>query len=179
MRGRGCLGLTQPVNATVAVMTNVLVTGMSGTGKSSALAKLAQGGYAVLDTDEPGWLEWVDSSEELFGGEWMLVEDRMSELLRSDVEHTLFVAGCARNQGKFYRQFHAVVLLSAPADVILHRIERRNANPYGKTPAERDMILHDVATVEPLLRASCTHELDASRPLDQVVADLIAISNTL
>jgi hypothetical protein len=35
----------------------------------------------------------------------------------------------------------------------------------------------DLATVEPLLRASCTHELDASRPLDEVVADLIAIAS--
>jgi hypothetical protein len=37
------------------------------------------------------------------------------------------------------------------------------------------MILDDLATVEPLLRAGCTHELDAGRPLDDVVADLIAI----
>jgi hypothetical protein len=38
------------------------------------------------------------------------------------------------------------------------------------------MILEDLATVEPLLRAGCTHELDARRPLDEVVADLIAIA---
>jgi hypothetical protein len=40
------------------------------------------------------------------------------------------------------------------------------------------MILDDRANVEPLLRASCTHELDASRPLDEVVADLIAIASS-
>ena len=40
------------------------------------------------------------------------------------------------------------------------------------------MILDDLANVEPLLRASCTHELDASRPLDEVVADLIAIASS-
>ena len=34
------------------------------------------------------------------------------------------------------------------------------------------MILDDLARVEPLLREGCTHELDASRPLDEVVADL-------
>jgi hypothetical protein len=39
------------------------------------------------------------------------------------------------------------------------------------------MILDDLARVEPLLREGCTHELDASRPLDEVVADLIAISS--
>ena len=41
------------------------------------------------------------------------------------------------------------------------------------------MILDDLATVEPLLRKGCTHELDASRPLDEVVADLIAIASRL
>jgi hypothetical protein len=35
------------------------------------------------------------------------------------------------------------------------------------------MILDDLATVEPLLRAGCTHELDASRPL----ADLAGIAS--
>jgi hypothetical protein len=39
------------------------------------------------------------------------------------------------------------------------------------------MILADLAKIEPLLTASCTHELDASRPLDEVVADLIAIAS--
>jgi dephospho-CoA kinase len=40
----------------------ILVTGMSGTGKSTALAELRRHGFEVVDTDEPGWTEW---SEEL------------------------------------------------------------------------------------------------------------------
>jgi hypothetical protein len=82
-----------------------------------------------------------------------------------------------RNQSKFYDRFEAVVLLSAPADVILDRIARRTTNDYGKSPVERAMILDDLARVEPLLRAGCPHELDASRPFDDVVADLIAIAS--
>ena len=81
-----------------------------------------------------------------------------------------------RNQSKFYDQFDAVVLLSAPAHVILDRIARRTTNDYGKDPLERAMILDDLATVEPLLRAGRTHELDASRPLAEVVADLSDIA---
>ena len=80
-----------------------------------------------------------------------------------------------RNQSTFYDRFDAVVLLSAPTDVLLDRIARRTTNDYGKTPLERAMILADVAEVEPLLRKGCTHELDASRPLDEIVEDLIAI----
>jgi hypothetical protein len=81
------------------------------------------------------------------------------------------------NQSKFYDRFDAVVLLSAPADVIIDRIARRTTNDYGKTRSERAMIIADLIEVEPLLREDCTHELDASRPLEEVVTDLIAIAS--
>ena len=157
------------------------MTGMSGTGKSSALAELGRRGYRVVDTDDPGWREYreyVESSDELHRGEWLWVEERMTTLLDSDDGRSLFVGGCSTNQSKFYERFNAVVLLSAPADVILDRVAHRTTNNYGKIPLERAMILDDLANVEPLLRASCTHELDASRPLDAVVADLIAIASS-
>jgi len=157
------------------------VTGVSGTGKSAALAELARRGYRVVDTDDPGWREYreyVESSDELHRGEWLWVEERMTRLLDSDDGRSLFVEGCSTNQSKFYDRFNAVVLLSAPAAVILDRVARRTTNNYGKTPLERAMILDDLANVEPLLRASCTHELDVSRPLDDVVADLIAIASS-
>ena len=99
----------------------------------------------------------------------------MDDLLGSDDDRTLFVQGCVRNRSTFYDRFDAVVLLSAPEGVILDRIARRATNDYGKTPRERAAVLHDLRTVEPLLRASCTHELDAGRPIGEVVADLIAI----
>ena len=119
------------------------MTGMSGTGKSSALAELGRRGYRVVDTDDPGWREYreyVESSDELHRGEWLWVEERMTGLLDSDDGRSLFVQGCVRNQSKFYDRFNAVVLLSAPADVILDRIARRTTNSYGKTPVERAMI---------------------------------------
>jgi RimJ/RimL family protein N-acetyltransferase len=158
----------------------ILVTGMSGTGKSSVLAELGRRGYRVVDTDDPGWREYredVGASDGLRRGEWLWVEERIAGLLDSDDGRSLFVQGCVRNQSKFYDRFDAVVLLSAPADVILDRIAHRTTNSYGKTPVERAMILDDLARIEPLLRESCTDELDASRPLDQVVADLIAIAS--
>ena len=105
------------------------------------------------------------------------MEEKIAALLDSDDGRSLFVQGCVRNQSKFYDRFDAVVLLSAPADVLLDRIARRTTNDYGKTPLERAMILDDLAGIEPLLRQGCTHELDASRPLDEVVDDLIAIAS--
>jgi shikimate kinase len=157
-----------------------LVTGLSGTGKSSALAELGRRGYRVVDTDDSGWREYrenVRSSDELHRGEWLWVEDKVTGLLDSDDGRSLFVQGCVKNQSKFYDRFDAVVLLSAPIEVMLERVARRTTNTYGKTPLERAMIVADLAEVEPLLRTGCTHELDANRPLDDVVADLIAIAS--
>src|SRR3954463_3697435 len=135
---------------------------MSGTGKSTALGELERLGFEVVDTDDPGW-------KELRGDEWLWREDRMAELLACETDRALYVSGCVANQGRFYDRFDAVVLLSAPADVILERIATRTTNDYGKAPEERGLILQHMAEVEPLLRAGCTHEIDAARPLGAIV----------
>jgi adenylate kinase family enzyme len=145
---------------------------MSGTGKSTALAELRRRGFEVVDTDKGGWTEWSDEED---GYLWR--EDRIAELLARDRSVPLYVSGTVSNQGRFCPQFDAVVLLSAPADVLLERIETRTTNEYGKTPEERNLVLSHLAEVEPLVRATCTHEIDAAQPIDDVVAELIAIGS--
>ncbi len=159
-------------------MASVLVTGMSGTGKSTALVELGRRGFRVVDTDLAGWSEWIPGAGGP-AGEWLWREDRIAQLLTSEDERTLYVSGCTSNQRRFYDRFDAIVLLSAPAEVVLDRVESRTTNDYGKGPGERDRILSHLDSVEPLLRATCTHELDASRPIDDVVDALIAIGQDI
>jgi dephospho-CoA kinase len=153
----------------------VLVTGMSGTGKSAALAELARRGHRVVDTDFGGYSEEVPSAE---AGGWEQVwrEDRIAALLDEHTDGALFVSGCVSNQGKFYPRFDAIVLLSAPRNVLLERVDSRDTNTFGKTDAERDRILRDLRTVEPLLRAGATAEIDTRAPLEQVVDELERIA---
>lgn len=148
-------------------MRRVLVTGMSGVGKSAALAELAKRGFHVVDTDDAPWSEWSDAD-----GGYVWREDLISDLLSRDDWSALYVSGTVSNQGRFYSQFDAVVLLCAPVDVLLRRIETRTSNHYGKTAEERALIVSQVAEVEPLLRATCTHEFDATQPIDDLVAKL-------
>ena len=64
-------------------MSRVLVTGMSGTGKSAALAELGRRGFRVVDTGDPGWREYhkyLEPSDELHRGEWLWVEERINGL---------------------------------------------------------------------------------------------------
>jgi shikimate kinase len=148
----------------LATMRRILVTGMSGTGKSSALAELSRLGFRVVDTDLSGWSEWSDAD-----GGYVWREDRMTELLERHDGPSLYVSGTVSNQGRFYDRFDAVVLLSAPAEVLLSRINDRATNSYGKSPEERELIMRHLADVEPLLRRTCTHELDAAEPLANIV----------
>ena len=145
---------------------------MSGTGKSSVLRELARRGHRVVDTDSDEWCHWVSASD---GEDWIWREDRIAALLALHTDGALFVSGCKSNQGRFYPDFDAVVLLSAPAEVILGRVASRDDNPYGKRPEERHEILGYLETVEPLLRATATAEIDASRPLSEVADALETI----
>jgi len=146
----------------------VLITGMSGTGKSSALAELERLGFQVVDTDDGDWSLWSESD-----GGYVRDENRMAELLARRDGPSLYVSGTVSNQGKFYPWFDAVVLLSAPASILLNRIEQRTTNNYGKTPEQREEVLRHLAEVEPLLQRGCTHEIDAAQPLSEVVYRLV------
>ena len=59
-------------------MRRVLVTGMSGVGKSTALAELAKRGFQVVETDNAPWSEWSDAE-----GGYVWREELISELLSS------------------------------------------------------------------------------------------------
>ncbi len=148
-------------------MRAVLVTGMSGTGKSTVLVALAARGHRVVDTDTDEWSHWVtDASGD---PDWVWREDAMAALLAGPSEGPLFVSGCKTNQGRFYDRFDEVVLLSAPADVLLARLATRETNSYGRSDEERALVLRHLAEVEPLLRRTATGEVDATQPLDAVV----------
>jgi shikimate kinase len=77
--------------------------------------------------------------------------------------------------GKFYPQFDHIILLSAPAAVIVERLASRTNNPYGKHPDEAARMLSLLETVEPLLRNRAEHEVDTSAPLDQVVVTILRL----
>jgi predicted ATPase len=172
----------------------VLLTGMSGAGKSTALRALAARGHRTVDLDHGGYTRLLPDPGTPIGWaqEWDL--ERVAALLdahrarpavsgegvgerrpgpRADV---LFVAGTVVNQARLYDRFDAVVLLTAPADVLLARIAQRTDNPFGKDPLGRATVLHHVATLEPRLRAEASHVLDTRVPVPAVADALERIA---
>ena len=151
-------------------MAAVLITGMSGTGKSSVLDELSRRGHVAVDTDHGPWIEVVRQDDGTDEPMWR--EDRITRLLDDHAGGTLFVGGCVANQGRFYPRFSAVVLLSVPEEVLLARLAGRTTNSFGKTAEERARIISDLHTVEPLLRQGATAEIDSRRGLSDVADEL-------
>jgi len=141
-------------------MPRVLLTGMSGAGKTTVLDELRRRGQLTVDTDYDGW--------ELPGDTWD--EERMAALLAAEPE--VVVSGTVSNQGRFYDAFEHVVLLSARVEVLLERVRRRTNNAYGATEEHRAEIGEYTRTVEPRLRAGATVELDGQRPVSEL-ADVV------
>ena len=168
-------------------MKRILVTGMSGVGKSTVIAELATRGYKAVDADSDEYSEWVEISDpdalpgpshEEPGKDWVWRGDRIQALLDTEDSDVLFLGGCAENMRKFLPQFDHIVLLSAPAEVIVKRLDSRTNNAYGKRSGEVARTLDLMATVEPLLRRVAGHEIDTSAPLDDVVASLLRLAQS-
>ncbi len=151
----------------------VLVTGMSGSGKSTVLAELKRRGHRVIDTDDPGW---IVETHTVGGPEPVWDLEQIKTLIDGHRTGWLFIAGCVANQGAVYDRFDAVVLLSAPVDVILDRVADR-ANPFGSTVEDRTKIAKDLAAFEPLLRAGADREIVTTEPVPEVAATLEQVAS--
>ena len=147
----------------------MLLTGMSGTGKSSVIESLAARGYKAVDTDH-GWCEPLPEGRQ----QWR--EDAVERLLATEDADVLFVAGCEENQVRFHSRFDVIILLSAPAEVLAGRLASRAGNPYGKTPGELRRVFDDLRAVEPLLRKAADYEVKTTMPLNEVVTAVLRLT---
>jgi dephospho-CoA kinase len=164
-------------------MKRVLITGMSGTGKSAVIEELAARGYQAHDLDTPEWSEWIDAapSDVLTpsrGKDWIWREDRVCALLSASGNGQLFISGCAENMGQFFPLIDIVILLSAPVATLMERLAARPIGSYGHTAEERRKVADLTSTIEPLLRKSADCEIDTRRPIHATVDELLRLASS-
>jgi hypothetical protein len=145
----------------------ILLTGMSGTGKSMLVQELRRRGYAAYDADDDGF------SEPRADGRWGWRAEAVASLLAQIPDgELLFFAGCSEEQIEL--PFDYRVVLTVPEDEIVMRLGTRASNAYGRKPAERRQVLEDLAHVEPLLRRSADLVLSTTAPVAAVADRLLA-----
>lgn len=162
-------------------MTTILITGISGTGKSTLSKALADKGFKSIDLDSTEWSVWTEditSSPDLGtpvkeNQDWIWNEEKVSHLLQSNKNDTLFISGCAENMGQFMPFIDCTVLLSASEKVIDHRLKTRTTNSYGKTEEERQRVVEQKQTIEPVLRKIADYEFDSNQDLEELINKVV------
>lgn len=160
---------------------NVLITGMSGTGKTTIVRDLSSRGYTAVDLDSDAYSMWITAApdpgdpdnEVKPGQDWVWREDRVRALLSQHDDGPLFVSGCASNMTRFIASFDLIVLLTAPDAVIVQRLGSRQGPAYGQSPEEVARVLRLRQTVEPHLRQIAGLEIDTSDPAQSAAALLL------
>jgi GTPase SAR1 family protein len=145
---------------------HVLITGVSGSGKSSLVHELRGRGFLAVDADDDGFTEPGPD------GAWRWRVDKVQRLLDEHGDRPLFFAGCSDEQARL--RFDHRVLLTAPVDLIVDRLRTRTTNAYGKTELEIDRILAEMQWVVPLLQASADLTVETTVPVGEVADCVVA-----
>jgi hypothetical protein len=172
-------------------MPLVFVTGISGSGKSAVCVELRERGYDAHDTDRDGNAGWTHretgatasrpppgagSAEWLEQHEWTVVREKVEALAARAGDRTVFLCGMTANQADVSDLFSRVILLSIDAETLQRRVASRTTNDFGQTPHELAAILAWHSFVEDQHRRIGARIVDATRPLRQVVDDVVEAS---
>ena len=169
-----------------------LVTGVSGTGKSTVLGELRARGCLARGVDEDGYADWVsrrtgaaervprddpafDIHDWYQGHDWVLNPRRVGVLSRAAARCAapVFLCGNALGEGDAWPLFDRVVALVADVPTIERRLAAR-AGDYGKAPEELAMILGWHNGFEERYRRFGAVIVDATRSLPEVADQVLA-----
>ncbi|HET7014361.1 MAG TPA: hypothetical protein VFI65_10650 [Streptosporangiaceae bacterium] len=170
----------------------MLVTGISGAGKSTIASEFARRGLAVLESDEDPWLaRFVDCEgavvEEpeapdlawLTEHFWNWDPARLDELIRAAAPSMLYVCGGADNQIELANRFTHVILLEIDEPTMLARLDDPDRyNHWGRIGDTREFLRHRLRGYQEELRAHGAIPVDATQPIEQVVDAILVRTRT-
>jgi broad-specificity NMP kinase len=162
-----------------------LVTGQAGSGKSSVAAELVRRGFVAYDTDAMPEATGFDSLETGRATTWEEISHpidfsrvawnwrtaKLEELLASADD--VFVCAITSNTVELAHLFDRVFVLVPDRETLASRLRERENSTFGKDPAEAEPVLAHNDVIADEWRARGGIPIDASRPLEAVVDDIV------
>ena len=172
-------------------MPLVYITGPTAAGKSALREALTQRGYEAHDTDEDGIAAWFNRETGeaaeypenvsdrthtwLAQHEFLMERSRITELRSHTKERFVFLCGIPGNALGMADLFDTIICLVIDEHTMLDRVASRTANPFGKAPAERELIIRYREPTIDAYRTIGALMVDATRPINVVVNEVLAL----
>lgn len=166
----------------------VWVTGTSGAGKSSVCDALRARGATAVDADWDGYSFWVDRLDGEVVTEppypvprgwldrysWRINRARVEELALQSQGGVSFLCGSVENEREVWDLFDRVICLIIDDETLTRRLAARTTNAFGKQREELRAAIGWNHTVEGIYRGRGAAIIDATRPIETVVNDVLA-----
>lgn len=168
-------------------MKVILVTGVSGVGKSALSLKLSEKGYTAYDAEEieelfrmfdkntgEEMLAWDNDDPEVVKRmNWVCDVQKLKAHIANQKSDFIFYCGASSNNTEIIPLFDTVVLLTADEQILRERLSSRTSNNFGKVKEVQDMVIgwknwFENETVD---RGAIT--IDTNKNVDQVADEVI------
>lgn len=166
---------------------SILITGVSGSGKSTIGKKLQELGYTVHDIENiPDMFTVTDSRTGEVLKEWdtnnlnqirnLVFEcnaDRLANLINNEQSKITFYCGTATNIEEIISLFETVILLKASPETIKQRLSTRTTHDFARTPEMQNWILELKIPFEETLVKHGAFIINADGNLDETAKKVI------
>jgi dephospho-CoA kinase len=107
--------------------------------------------------------------------DWIISRSRVEELADCASDRTVFLCGSPSNDRDVWDLFSDVICLVVDDETLRRRMGQRTSNDFGKASDELEVILRWNATNETQYRHLGATIIDASKPLEDVVDEVLAV----
>lgn len=170
-------------------MKTYLITGNSGTGKTTVADELRRRGFEVHDfddilarwrNDETGYVHPKSSVKApqrtpdfLKNHSWVVPRDELVSAIKQCHEDNIFFAGLASNLSEIVDLFDKVFALDVSDSELKKRINERDNNDWGKSPEELKQTLSRQSALRKSYRDSGFTIIDASQATDLITGNIL------
>lgn len=161
-----------------------LITGESGTGKTTLGRKLKEQGYDVIDIDEDGFCRWehkvtravvdyeaVLNKEFLDAHMWVCDIDKVKDVSNRDS----YIIGMPENLNELIDLVDKIILLECPPEIFIYRINMRSDNDFGKDESTQKEILNRYQTFNKEMIQKGADVVRTDTTIENVVAKVLAM----
>lgn len=165
----------------------ILITGISGVGKSTISKKLNEKGYKSYDMDdEPDLFSMVykgtsqpvknhdnEDLEKVMEIDWNCDIEKLASIIENETVELSFYCGNASNINQILPLFSKMILLKAGPEIVRQRLTARTENDFGRTSEVQDWIMTWKDSWENEMKEKGAIVIDAHKNVDGFVEEII------